>query len=164
MQDIHAKAPRRRDPSEFFGLERQLWDDRHDGQLRKDWIAKMRRAELQLAVAMDAGNPREDFRLMRDALRAAQDTLAAAGQAMAGRSMPAAGTNFGATCEKPRHPSYRPHKDPPGRPHRLPTDPDTHHLQSLQEYVAWSPKPSAPPMPPTPTPGPRPRWVAIPRP
>jgi hypothetical protein len=98
MHDMHAKAPRQRDPSEFFGLERQLWDDRHEGRLRKEWIARLRRAELQLSVALDAGDDREALHLMRDALRVAQDTLAAAGQAMGGRSLPGGGSHFGAAC------------------------------------------------------------------
>lgn len=75
---------RRRQPGEFFGLERALWEDRHRGVLSTELIERLngaaRRVEAGLASALGAERARltrlhEGLRTAREVLEAARDAL-----------------------------------------------------------------------------------------
>lgn len=96
--DMH--MTRRREPREFFGLERQLWDDRHDGALYERYLdlltdTRCRLAAALMACAADATDTAR-MQAMLHAVEAATDVLDAAHQAVLGFEAPAFGPAAGA--------------------------------------------------------------------
>lgn len=79
-------ATRRRTPSEFFGLERELWEDRKDGELARRYETLLGRTLMTVDQALDAGidddEQRRRLQLMSAALSTARNVMLAAASAM----------------------------------------------------------------------------------
>lgn len=84
---------RRRQPGEFFGLERQLWEDRHRGVLSAELIERLNGAARSVEAGLPAALGAERARLTRlhEGLRTARDVLEAARDALREGETPALG-------------------------------------------------------------------------
>jgi hypothetical protein len=84
---------RRRQPGEFFGLERQLWDDRHRGVLSTELIERLNGAAKSVEAGLPSALGAERARLTRlhEGRRAAREVLEAARDALREGETPALG-------------------------------------------------------------------------
>lgn len=90
---------RRRDPREFFGLERLLWEDRRAGTLSGRHLELLAKAEREIALAIagsgaESGATAAEIKRMRallDAITVACDVLTAARDALRDREQPVLG-------------------------------------------------------------------------
>lgn len=90
---------RRRDPREFFGLERALWEDRHAGTLSGRQLELLAKAQRELGAAVAASDPQSEAaaadikrtRALLDAITVARDVLSAARDALRDRDGPVFG-------------------------------------------------------------------------
>jgi hypothetical protein len=84
---------RRRQPAEFFGLERQLWEDRHRGVLSTELIERLNGAAKGVEAGLPTALGAERARLTRlhEGLRTAREVLEAARDALREGETPALG-------------------------------------------------------------------------
>jgi hypothetical protein len=88
-----SNTTRRRQPGEFFGLERQLWEDRHRGVLSTELIERLNGAAKDVEAGLPTAVGAERTRLTRlhEGLRTAREVLEAARDALREGETPALG-------------------------------------------------------------------------
>ena len=90
---MNQATTRRRQPGEFFGLERQLWEDRPRGVLSTELIERLNGAAKSVEAGLPAALGAERGRLARlhEGLRTAREVLEAARDALREGETPALG-------------------------------------------------------------------------